>query len=392
MARPSSLLGILGSVAMAISPPVRALPGDDALLLVEEGRKLEKSGQLDAAIGLYKAALLLSPSDGSNHLCLGRALAKKKRCEPALTELRTYIALSTPAEKKGADYSDAIRRMAFCVHELATILDVRTTPASACNVDRGPSRDAGPETAASFDLMPGMHELTCEQEGFEPYRSTVVLSSQEKRSLAVTLTPEETVAVEPPVMDEKAPVSPVVEEPSPSTPAVEEPPSLPSTEPLVETSPVAAAPGTATIEAKIEPESVAVELSPPEPVSVEKKRAPEWQLAGGAGPGLGTYGVSVGARVGPLGLFAGSGLRPIALSTTWFFSPGETGFYAALGYRWIHAVSRGEANGHALFGTAGIDAPVSERFSFRFGAGLGLSSREKEAELLVFDFQLVVRP
>lgn len=134
---------------------------------------------------------------------------------------------------------------------------------------------------------------------------------------------------------------------------------------------------------------------PAAPMAAVHRDDLEWQLAGGFGPGLGTFGLGLGLRSGPLGVMLGSGLYPFLLSGTYSFKPGETGFYLGGGYVRVGEGLLGGGStvkGHGLWAGGGIDVRPDPNLSFRIGAGLGYNSTGLSTGPLVFDFNVAYVP
>jgi hypothetical protein len=121
----------------------------------------------------------------------------------------------------------------------------------------------------------------------------------------------------------------------------------------------------------------------------------EFQVAGGFGASLGTFGVGLGARYKNFGAMLGTGLYPFAGSLSYFFRPGATGAYLSAGYIRVGEgllVGGSTVEGHGAWATGGIDVRPDDHLSFRFGAGLGTNTTGTQQGPLVFDFSVAFVP
>jgi hypothetical protein len=468
MRTPSLVPSALAALALAAAPALAA-PADEAALLVREGRKLDKAGKPDAALAMYKSALLLAPNEPGPHLALGLALAKRKQCDDALPEFKTYLSLAGPKEQALPEHAEAAAKMALCLAESIATLEVKPSQIARCAVDAGPSRDAAPELPAKFELSPGIHEVACLRDGLPPATSTVMLAAREKRSIDLNLAPPP--PPPPPPPEPKLPdVPPLPDaEAPPAEPKPPEPPPMGTIEvqatgtgwackvdggeeqrPNAENKlTVPAAPGEHVVACEA-PESERLEArvrvaagetrvvrvrpfpkapppvptvittpvptpaptapppaTPPAPSNekltplTKSSRSPvhaddvEFQVAGGFGASLGTFGVGLGARYKHFGAMLGTGLYPFAGSLSYFFRPGATGAYLSAGYIRVGEgllVGGSTIEGHGAWVTGGVDVRPDDHLSFRFGAGVGTNTTGTQQGPLVFDFSVAFVP
>lgn len=186
---------------------------------------------------------------------------------------------------------------------------------------------------AWFELAPGTHEVECTRAGAEPVRERLDFVAGQRRLLALKYQPRAA-----------APVAP----PAPTRPA-----------------------------GKLFGGPI------------------EWGLAGGIAPALGSFGIGISGRYDRFGLLVGTGLYPLAVSASWFTSPGRTGVYFNAG--WIRVgegvIGGGSSvEGFGFFGGGGVEVRLETPFAVRMGAGLGINSAGTATGPLTFDLAVVWLP
>lgn len=397
---------IVALMSGALVPPALAVPApdEDAAALARQARRLEADGKLELAAALAREALALAPDAPDLHKLLGDLEYARESCAGALAAYDGWRRL-LPAERRSNEEWEFVEgRSAHCRRLLRTALAVTVDVAAECRVDGQPPVALGAGERREFLVTPGEHQLRCAAPEALPVELGLPVPPGEILELGVALArppPLFDAPPPPPPPDEAPPAPPVAArlrvqaarpgwscrvdggpwrevdaegrlefEPAPGPHALRC--RHASAAPFERWLSVAAGE-----ERSVELPAVAPAPAAPPPPTVVAPPAPaprgaEWMLGGGFGPSYGDFGVAMGGRLGPVGLLVGSGLQPLALTATFAFSPGETGFFVSAGYRRIGQglfVGGSPVASHGVFGAVGYDVRVVPHLGLRFSLG-----------------------
>lgn len=157
---------------------------NEAALLVEQGKRLQAEGKAAVAKELYRAALLLDPSDAEAHRLLAGLLYEEGACAEAAAEYRAFVQLAPLRSRRGPSWDEALLRIATCVRSDHATVVLLTSLDARCAVDKGVYQHVLAARPLSIDLAPGEHVLECVRDGHP------------RETRAVSLAPKETVRVE----------------------------------------------------------------------------------------------------------------------------------------------------------------------------------------------------
>ena len=443
---------VLLSCALA-SPPARAAaPADDAAVLLEQGRQHEKAGQVDVALDLYRAAALVAPKEAEAHRLVASALISLDRCVEAIPELHAYLELAPASAQSQPAYAQAVVDLAKCLKKVQATLEVHPSDEARCAVDGGPAKVASEGLPATFQVMPGPHEVSCTRDGHAPATTKVIVAAQETMQVIVGLEPVPMRA--PPFPRGEQAVMPTADgfvlPPTPGPPPAKTTGDIeiqaqgapwscrvdggaPVTFDAADKAHAAVLPGDHVVDCdhpgsqhlqahlattaggqrvvRVRPYPLAPTMPPTEAPQPSAPRsslpAPtpeggdphahslEWRIAGGIGPELGTFGAGVGARYGAFELMLGSGFYPFAVTGTYYLHPGRTSIYFSAGYLRVGqgVIGAGsEIAGFGLWASGGIDVRSGANLAFRIGIGPAYNSTGLAEAPLVYDVSLAYLP
>lgn len=387
----------------------------DAAALLEQGRALA-SEQPDVALGLYRAAIHLTPKDPTPHLLAAELLLKKSGCKEATPELRTWLSLVEQPPADPEEYTRVVMLLSDCLKQNAA--DVPSEPA------------AKPSAAVAPTQAPLVPTADVEKEDMPLPNFPDELPDE---------FPDELPPLPPPAADsEEEAESEAEAESEPETQAEPEPelkptslePRIPKTElEIVIAQPgwtcrlgdyvcrpdadgnilVELGPGDYTLDCN-HPTSAPLSqpLSIPEGQRVrvsigassnprgattasQESQAPsvEPMFGLGMGPAFGRLGVAGGVRFDHFSVLAGTGVEPLAISGSWHLNSGETGFYLTGGWMLLGNSLLRTASvapmGQGVFGGGGVEVRFQDTFLVRLGVGLQYDTTETTPGPLTFD-------
>lgn len=399
---------------MATSAVAQPSPNETAAaVLLDQGRGLAAE-QPDVALGMYRAAIHLTPNDPAPRLLAARILLEKSGCTEAIPELRTWLSLVEQPPPDPEQYTQVVMLLSDCLRQGSTSeppAPVTPRPNVVPRTGVVPKADIEPEGVVLKDVA--AEDVTAEDipllELVDDLPPPPMPMSDLKAEPAPKIAPD---SVEPQTSPTELEVvigqpgwtcrlgdyvcepdenGEILVELSPGeyTLACDHTSARPISQPvtILEGQRVRV-----TIGAPTEKKSVA---GAPRPKQEAKEDSIEPMFGLGLGPSFGVVGLAGGVRFGSWSVLAGTGIDPLALSATWHVTPGATGLYLTGG--WIvlgnGILREGHGpTGHGIFGGGGVEVRFQDTFLVRLGAGLQFDNVESGNGPLTFDLSVFWMP
>lgn len=383
---------------MATSAAAQTSPNQTSTAsLVEQARALAKE-QPDVALGMYRAAIHLSPNDPEPHLLAAQLLLERRGCEEAVPEFRLWLSLVEQPPPDIEQYTQVVMQLGECLKPESAANPAPATMAKTRAVAKA-DIEPPPETE-DIPLLDLPEELPAPPPPPEPDEMPLEETTRDatneaeatEPNVGATPTQLELVIGQPHwtcrlgdyVCEPNAEGEILIDlAPGDYTLDCTHPTARPLSQPvtILEGQRVRVSIG---VSGKKKETSSADDLQEPE----QRASSVEPMFGAGVGPSLAEVGVAGGVRFGSFSVLAATGLDPLALSATWHVSPGKTGLYVTGGW-----MLRGNGilrdgvvpTGQAIFGGGGVEVRFQNAFLLRLGAGLRFDTFEGGNGPLTFD-------
>lgn len=393
----SSVLAVSLAVLMATSALAQPSSNDAAAaVLLEQGRTLA-ADQPDVALGMYRAAVHLTPKDPVARLLLAELLLKKSGCTEAVPELRTWLSLVAQPPPNPDEYTRVVMLLGDCLRQDSApahaVVVEPTAPVAKPVAPVVPKTDVEREDIPLLELvddlpappMPMPEPVVETPPEQEPAPASEETETQApKAELEVVIgQPGWTCRLGDYVCEPDANGEIIVPlSPGDYTLACNHANARPISQPvtILEGQRIRVAIG-------VPPEKAAAARAP-EPEAEAEASSFEAMFGLGIGPSLGTVGLAAGVRFNSFSFMAGTGLDPLALSASWHVNPGGDGLYLTGGWMVLgNGILRDglAPSGQAIFGGGGVEVRFNNAFLVRLGAGLQFNSLESGTGPLTFD-------